>query len=57
MEFFTLVADTTRPEGTGREDWKRPSGNRPSFSKAAPLDVAEPLYGVFCDAVAPEGFR
>ena len=34
---FTLLGDTTR-------------GNRPSFSDAAPPDVAEPLYDAFCDA-------
>ena len=39
---FTLVADTSR-------------GNRPSFTKAAPPDVAEPLYERFCHALASEG--
>ena len=38
---FTLLADTTK-------------GNRPSFTHAAPLQQAEPLYERFCDAL--EGF-
>ena len=32
---FTLIADTAK-------------GNRPSFSEAAPLELAEPLYKTFC---------
>jgi D-aminoacyl-tRNA deacylase len=52
---FTLIADTTKPTGTDGESWKRPSGNRPSFSRAAPPDEAEPLYEAFCAAVAAEG--
>lgn len=32
---FTLVADTRK-------------GNRPSFTDAAPSELAEPLYGAFC---------
>ena len=49
---FTLIADTTRPEGTrGR----RRSGNRPSFSQAAPAEQAEPLYERFCEALRAEG--
>jgi D-aminoacyl-tRNA deacylase len=41
---FTLIADTGR-------------GNRPSFSRAARPELAEPLYGRFCDALAAEGVR
>jgi D-tyrosyl-tRNA(Tyr) deacylase len=39
---FTLLADTSR-------------GNRPSFTEAAPPDVAEPLYERFCEALAAQG--
>ena len=39
---FTLIADTRK-------------GNRPSFSKAAPPELAESLYESFCEAVAGEG--
>jgi D-aminoacyl-tRNA deacylase len=39
---FTLVADTAR-------------GNRPSFSKAAPPEQAEPLYRTFCEALMELG--
>jgi D-aminoacyl-tRNA deacylase len=39
---FTLLADTRR-------------GNRPSFTEAAPPELAEPLYDRFCDALADEG--
>jgi D-aminoacyl-tRNA deacylase len=39
---FTLVADTRR-------------GNRPSFTKAAPPEQAEPLYEGFCSSLATEG--
>jgi D-aminoacyl-tRNA deacylase len=39
---FTLIADTAK-------------GNRPSFSRAARAEEAEPLYGRFCAALADEG--
>ena len=39
---FTLMADTRR-------------GNRPSFTEAAPPELAEPLYERFCGALADEG--
>ena len=39
---FTLLADTGK-------------GNRPSFTDAAPPEVAESLYEAFCDALAAEG--
>lgn len=39
---FTLIADTSR-------------GNRPSFSRAARPERAEPLYLAFCAALAAEG--
>jgi D-aminoacyl-tRNA deacylase len=39
---FTLLADTRR-------------GNRPSFTEAAPPELAEPLYDRFCDALIDEG--
>jgi D-tyrosyl-tRNA(Tyr) deacylase len=39
---FTLIADTAK-------------GNRPSFSGAARPEVAEPLYELFCEALAGEG--
>jgi D-aminoacyl-tRNA deacylase len=32
-------------------------GNRPSFSHAAPLERAEPLYETFCDALEADGVR
>jgi D-tyrosyl-tRNA(Tyr) deacylase len=41
---FTLLADTSK-------------GNRPSFSDAAPPDVAELLYERFCDEVRALGVR
>jgi D-aminoacyl-tRNA deacylase len=39
---FTLLADTRK-------------GNRPSFSDAAPPEVAEPLYERFCDTLGAAG--
>ena len=39
---FTLLADTSK-------------GNRPSFTDAAPPDVAEPLYERFCDQLRALG--
>jgi D-tyrosyl-tRNA(Tyr) deacylase len=39
---FTLIADTTK-------------GNRPSFTKAARPDEADPLYDAFCTALVGEG--
>jgi D-tyrosyl-tRNA(Tyr) deacylase len=39
---FTLIADTAK-------------GNRPSFSAAAPAELAEPLYERFCHALRDLG--
>jgi D-aminoacyl-tRNA deacylase len=39
---FTLIADTEK-------------GNRPSFSDAAPIEQAEPLYEAFCTALRKLG--
>ena len=39
---FTLIADTAK-------------GNRPSFSEAAPPELAEPLYERFCSALSELG--
>jgi D-tyrosyl-tRNA(Tyr) deacylase len=41
---FTLVADSKRQRGT-----------RPDFSKAAPPEVAEPLYDLFCEELRGQG--
>jgi D-tyrosyl-tRNA(Tyr) deacylase len=37
---FTLIADS-----------KRPKGNRPDFSQAAPREQAEPIYEAFCESL------
>lgn len=39
---FTLIADTAK-------------GHRPSFTRAARPEHAEPLYEAFCDALAEQG--
>jgi D-tyrosyl-tRNA(Tyr) deacylase len=39
---FTLIADTRK-------------GNRPSFTRAAPPEEANPLYEAFCRTLAAEG--
>jgi D-tyrosyl-tRNA(Tyr) deacylase len=39
---FTLLADTAK-------------GNRPSFTEAAPQELAEPLYKAFCEALRELG--
>jgi D-tyrosyl-tRNA(Tyr) deacylase len=53
---FTLIADYKRQGSTASPmlvpGW---SGNRPSFTSAAPADVAEPLFEAFCAALAAEG--
>ncbi len=41
---FTLIADTAK-------------GNRPSFSRAARPEAAEPLYEAFCEALAAKGMH
>jgi D-tyrosyl-tRNA(Tyr) deacylase len=41
---FTLIADTRK-------------GNRPSFTRAAPPEEANPLYQRFCEALAAQGSR
>ena len=41
---FTLYADTSR-------------GRRPSFIRAAPPELAERLYGTFCEDVERHGVR
>jgi D-tyrosyl-tRNA(Tyr) deacylase len=41
---FTLYGDTAR-------------GNRPSFTEAAPPELAEPLYERVCERLAAEGVR
>ncbi len=39
---FTLAAE-----------WRK--GNRPGFSRAAPAEAGEALYGRFCDLLAAQG--
>jgi D-aminoacyl-tRNA deacylase len=39
---FTLIADTAK-------------GNRPSFSRAAQPEIAEPLYECFCESLRALG--
>jgi D-tyrosyl-tRNA(Tyr) deacylase len=41
---FTLLGDTSK-------------GNRPSFSDAAPAELAQPLYEQFCDTLRAEGVK
>jgi D-tyrosyl-tRNA(Tyr) deacylase len=41
---FTLLADTRR-------------GNRPSFTGAAPAELAEPLYELFCERLGAQRGR
>jgi len=41
---FTLIADSRRQKGT-----------RPDFSRAAPREIAEPLYERFCEALRSTG--
>jgi D-aminoacyl-tRNA deacylase len=41
---FTLIADMSM-------------GNRPSFSNAAPAELAEPLYELFCETLRVEGVQ
>jgi D-aminoacyl-tRNA deacylase len=49
---FTLIADTARRKGTRG---KRRTGNRPSFSGAAPPEQAEALYERFCATLKADG--
>jgi D-tyrosyl-tRNA(Tyr) deacylase len=41
---FTVLGDASK-------------GNRPSFTEAAPADLAEPLYESFCDTLRAEGVK
>ena len=51
---FTLLADTSIQLSTA-SSWKGSKGNRPSFSLAAPPEVAEPLYERFCAGLREHG--
>jgi D-tyrosyl-tRNA(Tyr) deacylase len=51
---FTLIADTSIQVSTA-STWKGSKGNRPSFSLAAPPEVAAPLYERFCTALREHG--
>jgi D-tyrosyl-tRNA(Tyr) deacylase len=51
---FTLIADSSIQVSTA-STWKGSKGNRPSFSLAAPPEVAEPLYERFCGALRAHG--
>jgi D-tyrosyl-tRNA(Tyr) deacylase len=43
---FTLISES-----------KRPKGNRPDFSQAAPREQAEPIYEAFCESLRAPGVR
>ena len=52
---FTLIADYNREKATARPLAPGWSGNRPSFTQAAPREQAESLYERFCDALRDLG--